>query len=106
MCEGFIFYLKPHRSFDSIFKEYGVEEKVTPEMLDEWTNIVTDTFLETKDEDKCIKRLIPEARKFGRRLGVSEEKLSAFTKDMVRTSLFYLQAVIIINNIIKQESEG
>ena len=102
MSEGAMFYLRPHKSFDEIFEEYGVEDKVTPDMLDEWADTAAEIFLNTDNEDECIKRLIPEARQFGRRIGVAEEKLPAFIKDIVRTTLFYLQSLIIIKKMLEQ----
>ena len=102
--KSYMFFLHPHKNFDRIFEEYGVEDKVTPDMLDEWADTATEIFLNADNEDECIKRLIPEARQFGRRIGVAEEKLSAFTKDIIRTTLFYLQSLIIIKKMLEQPS--
>jgi len=107
-----IFYLSPHKGFDEIFKEYGVEDKVSPDvledMVEEWADVAGKIWLQSSGiEEKAVERLAEEAVKFGKSLGVAEGRLPAFAKDIVRTTLFYLQAVEIIGEIVgKVEEDG
>ena len=105
-----IFYLSPHKGFDEIFKEYGVEDRVSPDVLEDvvekWADVAGEVWLQSGGiEEKVVERLAEEAVKLGKSLGVVEERLPAFAKDVVRTTLFYLRAVEIIGEIIGEVEE-
>ena len=98
-----IFYLSPHKSLDKIFKEYGVEDKVNPNVVEEWADVAGKVWLQSGGiERKAVERLAEEAVKLGKSLGVTEERLPAFVKDIVRTTLFYLQAAEIIGDVVEE----
>ena len=102
-----IFYLSPHKGFDRIFREYGVEGRVTPDVLERWAGIASGIWLQLREfEENALERLIEEAAKLGKSLGVAEERLPAFTKDIIRTTLFYLRAAEIIGEITEEDEEG
>jgi len=106
-----VFYLKPHKSLEQIFREYGVEGRVSPGvlegMVEKWADVAGEVWLQSGGvEEKVAERLAEEAVKFGKSLGVSEERLPAFAKDIVRTTLFYIRAVEMIGEIIGEVGEG
>ena len=90
-----IYYLRPRKTFDEIFEEYGVMDRVNTEMMREWGNVVGEVWA----------HLVEEAEKLGRRLGVAEEKLTEFVEDVLKTSLFYLLAFEAIERMEVEEAE-
>ena len=96
-----IFYLSPHKSLDKIFEEYGVEDKVSSAVVEEWADIAGKVWLQSGGiERKAVERLAEEAVKLGKSLGVAEERLPGFAKDIVRTTVFYIRAVEIIGEML------
>ena len=98
-----IYHLRPQKTFDEIFKEYGVIDKVTPEILKEWGEAVAENWLQIKE---IAEHLIGETEKLGRTLGVAEKKLPEFIRDVLKTSFYHLLALEIIETIEGGEGNG
>ena len=98
-----MFFLHPHKTFDKIFEEYGVMDKVTPGLLEKWGETVANIFLQTESDHERLELLVHESLKLGRRLGVVEERLPAFVEDIVRTSLFYLRFLVMVKRMQVQD---
>lgn len=83
------FIIKPHKNLEKIFKEHRVNP--TKEQLYEFAD---------KFAGAVIEKAVDVTHEFGKEIGVKDEELMDFVRDVVRTMLFYLGAIHMIDRIL------
>jgi len=92
-----IFIVKPHKSLDQIQKEYGV--KFSKKLL----NLLAELVAKSMKYENGVRYVCMGCLAVAEKLGVSEDKIEDFAKDLAKTIIFYYRSVKIIGEIIKFE---
>jgi len=87
-------FLHPHKSFEKIKEEYGVDwsENELRKLAD----------LMTEGKRKEVFEFLCE---LGEKYGLKGRRLGSFVYDVLRTAIFYMQALEALKNVLEDEEE-